>query len=56
MSKVHNPNEKKQQDLITLHYWNTFSEKYYHLINDFRYNSNTYYGYLLNNVSSVLYL
>lgn len=47
-----NIDEKKQMsnDLITLHYWNTFSEKYYHLINDFRYNSNTYYGYLLNNI------
>jgi glycosyltransferase involved in cell wall biosynthesis len=47
-----NIDEKKQmsQDLITLHYWNTFSEKYYSLINDFRYNSNTYYGYLLNNI------
>ena len=50
-----NLNEKKQIELnkekiITLHYWNTFSEKYYDLINDFRYNSNTYYGYLLNNI------
>jgi glycosyltransferase involved in cell wall biosynthesis len=47
-----NIDEKKQmsKDLITLHYWNTFSEKYYHLINDFRYKSNTYYGYLLNNI------
>ena len=42
--------DEKSKDLITLHYWNTFSEKYYHLINDFRYNSNTYYGYLLNNI------
>ena len=47
-----NIDEKKQmsKDLITLHYWNTFSQKYYHLINDFRYSSNTYYGYLLNNI------
>jgi glycosyltransferase involved in cell wall biosynthesis len=43
-------NKQMSKDLITLHYWNTFSEKYYHLINDFRYSSNTYYGYLLNNI------
>ena len=42
--------EQNKEKIITLHYWNTFSEKYYHLINDFRYNSNTYYGYLLNNI------
>ena len=42
--------ELNKEKIITLHYWNTFSEKYYHLINDFRYNSNTYYGYLLNNI------
>lgn len=51
-NKIYNTDEQKEmsKDLITLHYWNTFSEKYYDSINDFRYNSNTYYGYLLNNV------
>ena len=39
-------------NLITLHLWNTFSEKYYDQINDFDYvfNKNTLYSKLLKNI------
>ena len=50
--KIFENNEPIHNDLITLHYWNTYSHKYYDSISNFHYiyQSNSMYSTILKNI------
>ncbi len=53
--KIFRGNEDINENLITLHYWNSYSKKYYNEINDFNwmYNNNSLYSKLMNKIYNI---
>ena len=58
VNKIFEENEDIHEKLITLHYWNSFSNKYYENINDFYWmdNNNSLYAKIMKHLFSLINL